>query len=192
MTSYASMARASPRVAESRPTKTPDCPATATTLAVVDRPLAPPPSAGPCPSTNGVPQAVLGIQPANSHVLSSWTSVLSKRTPLSPMTPCQSATHKKKKEMYMSRFTKNALACALTFGIAGFGHAAELPVCQMLATGGTIAMKIDPVKKAPVPAISGEDLLAVTPEIGNYARIEVNNLSNVPSDYMDPPRWIGL
>lgn len=92
----------------------------------------------------------------------------------------------------MSRFTKNALACALTFGIAGFAHAAELPVCQMLATGGTIAMKIDPVKKAPVPAISGEDLLAVTPEIGNYARIEVNNLSNVPSDYMDPPRWIGL
>lgn len=66
------------------------------------------------------------------------------------------------------------------------------PVIQFIATGGTIAMKIDPVKKAPVPAISGDDLLATVPDIGKYATIEVNNLSNVPSDYMDPPRWIQL
>jgi L-asparaginase len=51
------------------------------------------------------------------------------------------------------------------------GVQAELPVVKLIATGGTIAMKIDPVKKA---------------------RIEVQNLSNVPSDYMDPERWIGL
>lgn len=69
---------------------------------------------------------------------------------------------------------------------------ADLPVVCLIATGGTIAMKIDPVKKAPVPAISGEDLLSTVPEIGEFARIEVQNLSNVPSDYMDPPRWIGL
>ena len=37
------------------------------------------------------------------------------------------------------------------------------PVVALIATGGTIAMKIDPVKKAPVPAISGEDLLATVP-----------------------------
>ena len=53
-------------------------------------------------------------------------------------------------------------------------------------------MKIDPVKQAPVPAISGEDLLATVPEVANHARIEVKNVSNVPSDYMDPPRWIAL
>jgi L-asparaginase len=69
---------------------------------------------------------------------------------------------------------------------------AELPVVSLIATGGTIAMKIDPVKKAPVPAISGEDLVATVPEIAKVARIEVQNLSNVPSDYMDPERWIGL
>jgi len=69
---------------------------------------------------------------------------------------------------------------------------ADLPVVTLIATGGTIAMKIDPVKKAPVPAISGEDLLSTVPEIGEFARIEVQNLSNVPSDYMDPERWIGL
>jgi L-asparaginase len=75
---------------------------------------------------------------------------------------------------------------------AATAFAQTKPVVQFLATGGTIAMKIDPVKNAPVPAISGDDLLATVPDIGKYATIEVNNLSNVPSDYMDPPRWIGL
>ena len=30
------------------------------------------------------------------------------------------------------------------------------------------------------------------PTVGKYARIQVNNLSNVPSDYMDPARWVQL
>ena len=68
----------------------------------------------------------------------------------------------------------------------------EKPVVVFIATGGTIAMKIDPVSKAPVPAISGDDLLQTVPEVGQYARIEVDNLSNVPSGYMDPPRWQAL
>src|SRR2546423_15112180 len=68
----------------------------------------------------------------------------------------------------------------------------SLPVVRLIATGGTIAMKIDPVKKAPVPAISGEDLIATVPEIEKVARIEVQNLFNVPSAYMDPDRWIQL
>jgi L-asparaginase len=68
----------------------------------------------------------------------------------------------------------------------------SVPVVRLIATGGTIAMKIDPVKKAPVPAISGEDLIATVPEIEKVARIEVQNLSNVPSAYMDPDRWVQL
>lgn len=66
------------------------------------------------------------------------------------------------------------------------------PVVVLIATGGTIAMKIDPVKHAPVPAISGEDLLATVPEVSKYANVEVKNVSNVPSDYMDPARWTAL
>ncbi len=66
------------------------------------------------------------------------------------------------------------------------------PVVVLIATGGTIAMKIDPVKHAPVPAISGEDLLATVPEVSKYATVEVKNASNVPSDYMDPARWTAL
>jgi L-asparaginase len=53
-------------------------------------------------------------------------------------------------------------------------------------------MKIDPLKKAPVPAISGEDLIATVPEIAQVAHVEVQNLANVPSDYMDPDRWVQL
>jgi L-asparaginase len=85
-------------------------------------------------------------------------------------------------------FAAALLAAALPFAAT----AADLPVVKLIATGGTIAMKIDPVKNAPVPAISGEDLVATVPEIAKVARIEVQNLSNVPSDYMDPERWVGL
>ncbi|MFC7738793.1 asparaginase [Roseomonas sp. GCM10028921] len=77
-------------------------------------------------------------------------------------------------------------------GAAAQAATRQQPVVVLIATGGTIAMKIDPVRNAPVPAISGEDLLATVPDLAGHARIEVNNLSNVPSDYMDPPRWIGL
>jgi L-asparaginase len=63
---------------------------------------------------------------------------------------------------------------------------------QLIATGGTIAMKIDPAKKSPVPAISGEDLVATVPEIAKVARIQIQNISNVASPNMDPPRSIEL
>jgi L-asparaginase len=67
-----------------------------------------------------------------------------------------------------------------------------LPVCHMIATGGTIAMKIDPVKNAPVPALSGEDLLGSVPELAKVATVRVENLFNIPSDYMDPDRWVTI
>ncbi len=100
--------------------------------------------------------------------------------------------------MKTSRLATRLVLCAALAGTlvartaSAQSPAAARPVVVLLATGGTIAMKIDPVKKAPVPAISGEDLLATVPEIGQVARVEVQNLSNVPSDYMDPERWVGL
>ena len=70
------------------------------------------------------------------------------------------------------------------------GTKLQPPVCQVIATGGTIAMKIDPVKNAPVPALSGDDLLASVPELVTVARVRVESPFNIPSDYMDPSRWI--
>ncbi len=85
-----------------------------------------------------------------------------------------------------------AVFAALFIFLVSATAQAELPVVKLIATGGTIAMKIDPKTNAPVPAISGEDLVATVPEIAKVARIEVQNISNVPSGYMDPQRWIEL
>ena len=63
------------------------------------------------------------------------------------------------------------------------------PIVVLLATGGTIAMKVDPVKQAPVPALTGEDLVAIVPSLSTHARLELRNVFNVPSGYMDPERW---
>jgi L-asparaginase len=88
---------------------------------------------------------------------------------------------------------KNVTALLGTLLICSVPAVAQTkPVVVFIATGGTIAMKIDPVKHAPVPAISGEDLLATVPEVSKYATVEVKNVSNVPSDYMDPVRWTAL
>jgi L-asparaginase len=90
-----------------------------------------------------------------------------------------------------NRFAAVLTALACLIAPPAFADDAK-PVVEFFATGGTIAMKIDPIKHAPVPAISGEELLATVPDVTKYARVEVNNLSNVPSDYMDPPRWMAL
>ncbi|MBS3805253.1 MAG: asparaginase [Oleiphilaceae bacterium] len=68
----------------------------------------------------------------------------------------------------------------------------SLATCCLISTGGTIAMKVDPVKQAPVPALSGDELLALVPEIAEYANLKVNNLANTPSSYMGPDQWIEL
>ena len=88
------------------------------------------------------------------------------------------------------KIKKLVLSVAIMSAVSAFAQ--NKPTVHFIATGGTIAMKIDPVKNAPVPAISGDDLLATVPDIGKYATISVNNLSNVPSDYMDPIRWTQL
>ncbi|MDR7038085.1 L-asparaginase [Methylobacterium sp. BE186] len=85
-----------------------------------------------------------------------------------------------------------------TLGLAGLAllaipaAAADLPKVAIIATGGTIAMKLDPVTQAPVPALSGEDLVAAVPKLKDIASISVTEFSNVPSDYMGPDRWPDL
>src|SRR6266550_2924508 len=59
----------------------------------------------------------------------------------------------------------------------------------------TPPMPADPKRPAQVsdaPAKPVVRLIATVPEIAQVARIEVENLSNVPSAYMDPDRWVQL
>ena len=66
------------------------------------------------------------------------------------------------------------------------------PTVAIVATGGTIAMKLDPNTGAPVPALSGEDLTAAVPKLKDLATLRVIEFSNIPSDYMGPDRWPSL
>lgn len=56
----------------------------------------------------------------------------------------------------------------------------------IITTGGTIAMKYDPVVDGLVPAVSGEDLIKAVPPLKDVAEVEVVEYSNVPSGYMTP------
>jgi L-asparaginase len=90
------------------------------------------------------------------------------------------------------RIVLKLAAATLASLLAASVVAQDKPVVVLFATGGTIAMRIDPVKRAPMPALSGEDLLATVPDIAKFARVEVTNVANVPSGYMDPSLWSAL
>lgn len=68
----------------------------------------------------------------------------------------------------------------------------ELPTIKLLATGGTIAMKVDPNTGAPVPALTGDEIAATVPQIRDHAILKVENLFNVPSPHMTPEHWIEI
>ena len=68
----------------------------------------------------------------------------------------------------------------------------EKPVVVFIATGGTIAMKVDPVTKGVVPAISGDDLMQSVPDASKHARIEVNNFSKMSANYITNDWWARL
>jgi L-asparaginase len=93
--------------------------------------------------------------------------------------------------MTMCSLRKSALLILWCL-VADLGRAQSKPVVVLIATGGTIAMKIDAIKLGPAPRLSGEDLVALVPEVTNYAKLEVTNFSNLPSDYMDPVLWTAL
>ena len=69
--------------------------------------------------------------------------------------------------------------------------ASNLPRLAVFTTGGTIAMRKDETGGV-VPAIDGAELLAAVPGIGELAQLEVNNLFNMPSDYMTEEHWLLL
>ncbi|MEY4940103.1 MAG: hypothetical protein RIQ93_1838 [Verrucomicrobiota bacterium] len=69
---------------------------------------------------------------------------------------------------------------------------AQLPLVKLLTTGGTIASRYDPEKKGFVPALSGDDLLAVIPDIKNVARVDLESVVTIGSSDMTPEIWLKL
>jgi len=70
--------------------------------------------------------------------------------------------------------------------------AQKLPTVALLSTGGTIASKQDPSKGGYVPALSGEDLVSAVPAIKRVAQIQVEQISNIPSQDITPEIWVRL
>jgi L-asparaginase len=69
---------------------------------------------------------------------------------------------------------------------------ARPPFVQVIATGGTIAMRRDPTSGGAVPAVTGADLVAAVPGLANLARIDVEEFTNIPSEWMRPELWLQL
>lgn len=62
----------------------------------------------------------------------------------------------------------------------------------VITTGGTIAMKYDPLTKGLVPAVSGDDLIEAVPALAEVAEVEVVEFSNVPSGHITPAMMFDL
>ncbi len=60
------------------------------------------------------------------------------------------------------------------------------PKVVVVSTGGTIAMRYDPVKGGEVPAASGQELIAAVPLLADVIPLEVVEFSNMPSFHMTP------
>ncbi|MEK6593606.1 MAG: asparaginase [Pseudomonadota bacterium] len=67
-----------------------------------------------------------------------------------------------------------------------------LPRVKVVSTGGTICMKLDPNTGGAVPALSGADLVATVPGLGDAAHVEVEEFSCVPGVDMGPSTWAPL
>lgn len=62
----------------------------------------------------------------------------------------------------------------------------------ILTTGGTIAMREDAAAGGLVPAVSGADLAASAPGLTDWADVTVEEVSNIPSEFMTPARMMAL
>ena len=54
----------------------------------------------------------------------------------------------------------------------------------IISTGGTIAMRYDPVRKGIFPAVTGQELVEAIPPLVEVCPIEVYEFSNIPSPHM--------
>lgn len=68
----------------------------------------------------------------------------------------------------------------------------NLPKVVIVATGGTIASKVDPATGDVVPALSGDELLEAVPQLGDVARLESVEFSDIDSSKITPELWLGL
>ena len=55
-------------------------------------------------------------------------------------------------------------------------------------TGGTIAMKLDPISHTAIPALNADEIISSVTNINSYVDLEVVNFSNLPSPHINVVR----
>jgi hypothetical protein len=66
------------------------------------------------------------------------------------------------------------------------------PRIHFVATGGTIAMRIDQATGGAVPALTGAELTEAVPGLQLIGQIDVEEFANIPSEHMQPEFWLRL
>jgi L-asparaginase len=66
------------------------------------------------------------------------------------------------------------------------------PRIAIFFTGGTISMRVDPQTGGPIPALSGEEIVAQVPGLGEIAEYEIINFARLPGPHMTPPKMLEL
>jgi L-asparaginase len=66
------------------------------------------------------------------------------------------------------------------------------PRIAIFFTGGTISMRIDPVTGGGIPALSGEEIIALVPELEEIAEFDVINFGLWPGPHVTPSRMMEL
>jgi L-asparaginase len=66
------------------------------------------------------------------------------------------------------------------------------PCIATFFTGGTISMRIDPVTGGAIPALSGEEIIALVPGLGEIAEFDVINFALWPGPHVTPSRMMDL
>ncbi|MBS1791901.1 MAG: asparaginase [Acidobacteria bacterium] len=66
------------------------------------------------------------------------------------------------------------------------------PRLAMFFTGGTISMRIDPATGGAIPALSGEEIIAQVPGLGDIADYDLINFDRLPGPHWMPQRMMEL
>src|SRR5262245_33018453 len=66
------------------------------------------------------------------------------------------------------------------------------PRVTLVCTAGTISMRFDPVSGGAVPALTGQAVLDLVPDLTQLAGIEVVDFSLLPGPHMMPARMLEL
>ena len=66
------------------------------------------------------------------------------------------------------------------------------PRLAMFFTGGTISMRIDPATGGAVPALSGEEIIALVPGLDQLADFDLINFARLPGPHWTPGRMMEL